>query len=65
MSPYYRYKKEKFLENFQSAFDNLEDLKASIEEYKKTNNRLIKRAMFAFFQDFSEYVKYIFRGKQG
>lgn len=56
MSPYYRYKKEKFLEKYQSAFDNLEDLKEAITEYKKTNSRIIKRAMFAFFQDFSEYI---------
>ena len=56
MSPYYRYKKEKFLEKYQSAYDNLEDLKESISEYKKSNNRLIRRAMFAFFQDFTEYI---------
>lgn len=56
MSPYYRYKKEKFLEKYQSAYDNLEDLKEAITEYKKNNNRIIKRAMFAFFQDFSEYI---------
>lgn len=56
MSPYYRYKKEKFLEKYQSAYDNLEDLKEAITEYKKSNSRIIKRAMFAFFQDFSEYI---------
>lgn len=56
MSPYYRYKKEKFLEKYQSAYDNLEDLKEAITEYKKSNNRIIRRAMFAFFQDFSEYI---------
>lgn len=56
MSPYYRYKKEKFLEKYQSAYDNLEDLKEAIVEYKKNNNRIIRRAMFAFFQDFSEYI---------
>lgn len=56
MNPYYRYKKEKFLEKYQSAYDNLEDLKESISEYKKSNNRLIRRAMFAFFQDFTEYI---------
>lgn len=56
MSPYYRYKKEKFLEKYQSAYDNLEDLKEAIAEYKKNNSRIIKRAMFAFFQDFSEYI---------
>ena len=37
MSPYYKYKKEKFLEKYQSAYDNLEDLKESISEYKKSN----------------------------
>ncbi|MBW6409081.1 HepT-like ribonuclease domain-containing protein [Clostridium weizhouense] len=56
MSPYYEYKKEKFLEKYKNAYDNLEDLKEAIDEYKKTNSRIIKRAMFAFFQDFSEYI---------
>ncbi len=56
MSPYYRYKKEKFMEKYQNAYDNLEDLKEAITEYKKNNSRIIKRAMFAFFQDFSEYI---------
>ena len=56
MSPYYRYKKEKFLEKYQSAYDNLEDLKEAITEYKKSYNRIIRRAMFAYFQDFSEYI---------
>ena len=56
MSPYYRYKNEKFLEKYQSAYDNLEDLKEAITEYKKSNSRIIRRAMFAFFQDFSEYI---------
>ena len=35
MNPYYRYKKEKFLEKYQSAYDYLEDLKEAIAEYKK------------------------------
>lgn len=56
MSPYYKYKKEKFLDKYKCSYDNLEDLKIAIEEYKKTNSRIIKRAMFAFFQDFSEYI---------
>lgn len=56
MSPYYRYKKEKFLEKYQSATDNLSDLKLAIKEYKETNSRIIRRAMFAFFQDFTEYI---------
>lgn len=56
MNPYYRYKKEKFLEKYQSAYDNLEDLKEAIAEYKKNNSRIMRRAMFAFFQDFTEYI---------
>lgn len=56
MSPYYKYKKEKFLDKYKSAYDNLEDLKQAIEQYRNTNSRIIKRAMFAFFQDFSEYI---------
>lgn len=56
MTPYYKYKKEKFLNKYKSAYDNLEDLKQAIEQYRNTNSRIIKRAMFAFFQDFSEYI---------
>ncbi|MGG7165267.1 HepT-like ribonuclease domain-containing protein [Clostridium ihumii] len=56
MSPYYKYKKEKFLEKYKCAYDNLGDLKDTIKEYKKNNSRIIRRAMFAFFQDFTEYV---------
>lgn len=56
MSPYYKYKKEKFLEKYKSAYNTLEDLKYTIIEYKSNKNRIVKRAMFAFFQDFSEYI---------
>lgn len=56
MSPYYRYKKEKFLEKYKSAYDNLENLKEAIKEFKVNQNKLIRRAMFAYFQDFSEYI---------
>ncbi|WP_415319199.1 hypothetical protein [Clostridium perfringens] len=34
MSPYYRYKKEKFLERYQSATDNLANLEIFLEESK-------------------------------
>ena len=56
MSPYYKYKKEKFVEKYKAAYDNLDDLKEAINEYKKNNNKIIKRAMIAYFQDFSEYI---------
>ena len=56
MSPYYKYKKEKFLEKYKSVYNTLEDLKYTITEYKSNKNRIVKRAMFAFFQDFSEYI---------
>lgn len=49
MNPYYKYKKEKFLEKYKCAYDNLGDLKDTIKEYKKNNSRIIRRAMFAFF----------------
>lgn len=56
MSTYYRYKKEKFLEKYQNTCDNLSDLKESINEYSKNNNRLIRRAMFAFLEDFADNI---------
>lgn len=56
MSPYYKYKKEKFLEKYKAAHDDLENLKEAIKEYKKSNNKIVKRAMIAYFQDFSEFI---------
>lgn len=56
MSSYYKYKKEKFKEKYKAAYDNLENLKEAIKEYRKTNNKIVKRAMIAYFQDFSEYI---------
>lgn len=56
MSPYYKYKKEKFLEKYKCATDTLDDLKASLTEYRKSDSKLIRRAIFAYFQDFSEYI---------
>lgn len=44
------------MEKYQNAYDNLNDLKEAINEYSKNPNRIIRRAMFAFFQDFSEYI---------
>ncbi|WP_461612595.1 HepT-like ribonuclease domain-containing protein [Clostridium sp. Marseille-QA1073] len=49
-------KKEKFLEKYKCATSTLEDLKASLSEYRQNNSRIIRRAIFAFFQDFSEYI---------
>lgn len=56
MSPYYKYKKEKFLEKYKCATNTLEDLKLALTEYRNTNSKIIKRAIFAYFQDFSEYI---------
>ncbi|MGG5461203.1 nucleotidyltransferase domain-containing protein [Clostridium sp. B9] len=46
----------KLEEKYQSATDNLSDLKVAIKEYNETDSRIIRRAMFAFFQDFTEYI---------
>lgn len=56
MSPYYKYKKEKFLEKYKSANETLEDLKSALLKYRKDNDKITRRAIFAFFQDFSEYI---------
>lgn len=56
MSPYYKYKKEKFLEKYKCATDTLDDLKSSLTEYRQSDSKIIRRAIFAFFQDFSEYI---------
>lgn len=56
MSPYYKYKKEKFLDKYKCAIDTLDDLKSSLSEYRQSDSRIVRRAIFAFFQDFSEYI---------
>ncbi|WP_234123560.1 HepT-like ribonuclease domain-containing protein [Clostridium hydrogenum] len=56
MSPYYKYKKEKFYDKYKSASETLEDLKSALLKYRENNDRIIKRAIFAFFQDFCEYI---------
>lgn len=56
MSPYYKYKKEKFLEKYKSASETLEDLKKSLYRYREDNDRITRRAIFAFFQDFCESI---------
>lgn len=56
MSPYYKYKKEKFLDKYKCAIETLDDLKSSLSEYRQTESRIVRRAIFAFFQDFSEYI---------
>lgn len=56
MSPYYKYKKEKFLEKYKSATNTLEDLKLALSEYRISKSKIVRRAVFAYFQDFSEYI---------
>lgn len=56
MSPYYKYKKEKFLEKYKSANETLDDLKSALLKYRNDNDKITRRAIFAFFQDFSEYI---------
>ena len=56
MSPYYKYKKEKFLEKYKSATDSLENLKSALFRYRSDQDKITRRAIFAYFQDFSEYI---------
>ena len=56
MSPYYKYKKEKFLEKYKSANESLEYLKLALHRYREDNDKVTRRAIFAYFQDFSEYI---------
>lgn len=56
MSPYYKYKKEKFFEKYKSASETLENLKLALNKYRQDNDKITRRAIFAFFQDFSEYI---------
>lgn len=56
MSPYYKYKKEKFLEKYKSASETLDNLKVALYKYREDKDRITHRAVFAFFQDFTEYI---------
>lgn len=56
MSPYYKYKKEKFMEKYKNASETLENLKSALYKYRKDNDIITRRAIFAFFQDFCEYI---------
>jgi len=56
MSPYYKYKQEKFLDKYKSANQTMEDLKYALNKYRKDNDRITRRAIFAYFQDFCEFV---------
>lgn len=49
-------KKEKFLDKYKSANQTMEDLKYALNKYRKDNDRITKRAIFAYFQDFCEFV---------
>jgi|GEM_PF-571671 len=56
MTPYYRYKKERFLEKYKAAHETLEDLKKALYKYREDNDKITRRAIFAYFQDFVEYI---------
>lgn len=56
MSPYYKYKKEKFIEKYKCANETLEDLKTALLKYRIDRDKVIRRAIFAYFQDFTEYI---------
>ncbi|MEA4825015.1 MAG: HepT-like ribonuclease domain-containing protein [Clostridium sp.] len=56
MSPYYKYKKEKFLEKYKAASETLEDLKIALYKYRNDKDKIVRRAIFAYFQDFCEYI---------
>lgn len=56
MSPYYKYKKEKFLDKYKSASETLDNLKSALYKYREDNDKITRRAIIAFFQDFTEYI---------
>lgn len=56
MSPYYKYKKEKFIEKYKCASGTLEDLKTALLKYRIDKDKVTRRAIFAYFQDFTEFI---------
>lgn len=53
---YYRYKKERLNDKFNSAHDFLINIRKSVELYCISPNDIIARGMIGYFSDFTEYI---------
>ena len=53
---YYRYKKERLNDKFNSAHDFLIKIRRAVELYCEMPNDIISRGMTGYFSDFTEYI---------
>lgn len=53
---YYRYKKERLNEKFNSAHEFLLKIRKAVELYCIDSNEIIARGMSGYFSDFTEYI---------
>lgn len=53
---YYRYKKERLNDKFNSAYDFLIKIRKSVELYCESPNDIVARGMIGYFSDFTEYI---------
>lgn len=53
---YYKYKKERLNDKFNSAKDFLEEIRKAVKLYCENPNEIIGRGMVGYFSDFTEYI---------
>lgn len=53
---YYRYKKERLTDKFNSAYDFLIKIRKAVELYCEFPNEIVARGMTGYFSDFTEYI---------
>lgn len=53
---YYRYKKERLTDKFNSAYDFLIKIRKAIKLYCEMPNDIVARGMMGYFSDFTEYI---------
>lgn len=53
---YYKYKKERLNDKFNSAKDFLEEIRKAVKLYCENPNDIIGRGMVGYFSDFTEYI---------
>lgn len=53
---YYRYKKERLNDKFNSAYDFLMKIRKAVALYCEIPNDIVARGMTGYFSDFTEYI---------
>jgi hypothetical protein len=53
---YYRYKKERLNDKFNSAYNFLIKIRNAVELYCEMPNEIVARGMTGYFSDFTEYI---------